>query len=90
MKNYNFLYQTNLSNKAISVYLYLDARANRSGRCWPAIPTIADDLHLSPSTIRRCLKELREAGLLTTCQRLRPNGGKSSLLYELKGADHHV
>ena len=39
---------------------------------------------LSQSTVRRALQDLRKAGLLTTEQRLRDNGGKSSLLYTLK------
>lgn len=52
--------------------------------CWPAIPTIAKELELSQSTVRRALQDLRKAGLLETEQRYRKHGGKSSLLYTLK------
>lgn len=67
------------------MYIYLSDRANKDGECWPAIPTIARELKLSQSTVRRALRDLRKEGLLETEQRYREKGGKSSLLYKLKG-----
>lgn len=84
MGRFNFLYRMELPHRAISVYIYLSDRANKNGECWPAIPTIAADLKLSPSTIRRALRDLRKAELVETRQRYREKGGKSSLLYTLK------
>lgn len=49
-----------------------------------AFPTIARELKLSISTARRAIHDLKAAGLLSTEQRYRANGGKSSLLYLLK------
>ena len=46
--------------------------------------TIASDLKLSPSTVRRGIRDLKKAGLLETEQRYRKKGGKSSLLFRLK------
>ena len=83
MGRLNFLYRMDLSHRAISVYVYLSDRANKNGECWPAIPTIAKELKLSESTVRRALRDLRNAGLLETEQRYRTKGGKSSLLYKL-------
>ena len=73
-----------LPHRAISVYIYLIDRANKNGECWPAIPTIAKELKLSQSTVRRALQDLRKAGLLETEQRYRRQGGKSSLLYKIR------
>lgn len=84
MGRFSFLYSTELPHRAISVYIYLADRANKNGECWPAIPTIARELKLSQSTVRRALQDLRNEGLLETEQRFRKNGGKSSLLYSLK------
>ena len=84
MGRLDFLYRSELPHRAVSVYTYLSDRANKDGECWPSIPTIARELKLSQSTVRRALHDLRKAGLLTTEQRLRDNGGKSSLLYTLK------
>jgi len=84
MGSLDFLYRSDLPHRARAVYIYLADRANRNGECWPAIPTIAKELRLSQSTVRRALRDLREAGLITTEQRLRSNGGKSSLLYTLR------
>ena len=78
------LYKSDVPHRAVAVYLYLADRANREGQCWPAIPTIADELHLSVSTVNRALHDLRKAGLLITEQRYRQKGGKSSLLYTLQ------
>ena len=84
MSNLAFLYRSELPHRAVAVYIYLHDRANKKGECWPAIPTIATELKLSQSTIRRALHDLRDAGLITTVQRYRENGGKSSLCYKLK------
>lgn len=81
MCNLTDLYRLNLPHRAISVYLYLSARANSSGICWPAISTIARDLKLSESTVHRAINDLKKAGLIKTEQRYRENGGCSSLLY---------
>ena len=53
-----------LPHWAIAVYVYLADRANKDGQCWPAIPTIARELRLSQSTVRRALNDLRKEGLL--------------------------
>ena len=84
MGRLNFLYQSDLQHRAVSVYIYLDDRANRNGECWPSIPTIAKELKLSQSTVRRALNDLRKADLIETEQRYRKNDAKSSLLYKLK------
>lgn len=57
------LYQSDLPNRAISVYLYLRSRANKEGFCWPAIPTMARELKMSESTIRRALRGSCPRGL---------------------------
>lgn len=64
--------------------MYLKDRADKDGRCWPAIGTIARELHLSRRTVERAIADLEKAGRLTKEQRWRDNGGKSSLLFTLK------
>ncbi len=84
MSKLNFLYRMDLSHRAVSVYTYLFDRANKNGECWPSIPTIANDLKISSSTVRRALKDLRKEGLVETEQRYRAKGGNSSLLFKIK------
>jgi len=84
MSRLDFLYRSELPHRARSVYIYLSDRANKNGECWPAIPTIASELKLSESTVRRALRDLRKAGLITSEQRYRQNGAKSSLCYRLQ------
>lgn len=84
MGRLDFLYNSDLPHRAISVYTYLYDRANKQGECWPAISTISKDLKLSHSTIRRALKDLKNECLIETEQRYRAKGGKSSLLYTIR------
>ena len=63
--------------------MYLKDRADKDGKCWPAIKPIARELNLSPSTVKRALNDLCQAGLLTKETRWRENGGLTSNLYRL-------
>ena len=83
MGRLDFIYNTDLPHRAVTVYIYLYDRANKQGECWPAISTISKALKLSPSTVRRAIKDLQKECLLETEQRYRTKGGKSSLLYKL-------
>ena len=84
MSYFNEIYgDPELSAKAKLVLLYLHDRANPDGESWYAIGTIAKDLSLSRSTIKRALKELNGAGFLTKVTRYRQNGGTTSNLYRL-------
>ena len=84
MSRLDFFYRSELPHRAVAVYIYLADRTNENNECWPAIPTIASDLKLSPSTVRRGIRDLKKAELLETEQRYRKKGGKSSLLFRLK------
>lgn len=77
------LYQSDLPNRAISVYLYLRSRANKEGFCWPAIPTMARELKMSESTIRRALRDLVQEGFLKVEERQRESGADSSNKFTL-------
>ena len=78
------IYKMDLPHRAIAVYWYLDDKANKDGICWPAIPTIAEDIKMSRSTVKRAIADLKKAGVIKTEQRYRTRGGKSSLAFLLK------
>ena len=77
------LYQRDLPNRAIAVYLYLRGRVNKEGFCWPAIPTMARELKMSESTIRRALRDLVQEGFLKVEERQRESGADSSNKFTL-------
>ena len=83
MSRLTFLYQMDLPHRAVAVYTYLYDRANTYGECWPSVNTIADDIKLSPATVRRAIKDLKRVGMIKTQQRYRKRGGTSSLLFKL-------
>ena len=51
-----------LSARAKQVLVYLHVRANKDGKSWYAIATMAKDLSISRSTIKRALAELIHQG----------------------------
>ena len=83
MVDLRFLQEYDLTARAISVYEHLLLRSNQDGQCWPAVPTIARELQLSEKTIRRAINDLKAKGLLTTEQRYRRSGAKSSLMFQI-------
>ena len=77
------LYADNLPHRAVVVYRYLKDRADKDGKCYPSIDTIADDLKLSRSTVKRAIIDLVNAGRIRKEQRWRESGGRSSLMFYL-------
>ena len=75
---------TELPSRAKAVYMYLRDRSDVEGKCWPGIKTIASDMKLSRSTVKRALADLERAGYLTKVSRYRSNGSSTSNLYTLK------
>ena len=77
-------YQSSLKSRALQVLLYLIDRAGREQTCFPAVPTIGRELHISISTVKRAMKELVESGYVTKESRFRDgNRGQTSNLYTL-------
>ncbi len=50
---------TELPSRARAVYMYLRDRADSEGKCWPGIKTIASDMRLSRSTVKRALTDAK-------------------------------
>ncbi len=67
-----------LPHRARAVYMYLRDRAGKGPDCWPAVNTIASDLQLSRSTVKRALNDLVKAGFLEKEARYRENGSNTS------------
>ncbi|MEG2013648.1 MAG: helix-turn-helix domain-containing protein, partial [Anaerovoracaceae bacterium] len=70
-------------SRAVAVYMYLKGRSDKDGKRYPAIGTIARELSLSRSTVKRAIEDLEHGGWLTKEQRWREKGGKSSNLYTI-------
>lgn len=77
-------YESDLKSRALSVLIYLIDRSNQDLTCFPAIPTMAAQLHISVSTVKRALHELVQAGFIKKDSRFRDkNRGQTSNLYTL-------
>lgn len=58
MGYFTWIYSSELPHRARAVYMYLSDRSDREGKCYPAIGTIARELKLSRSTVKRALTDL--------------------------------
>lgn len=81
-------YASSLKSRALSILIYLIDRSNKDLTCFPAIPTMAEQLHISVSTVKRALHELVDAGYIEKDARFRDkNRGQTSNLYTLLFVD---
>ena len=62
---------------------HLCDRTEPCGSCFPSHATIAADLHVSVSTVKRALADLERAGCLEKQVRYHPKGGRTSNLYHV-------
>ena len=77
-------YGSTLKSRALSVLIYLIDRSNKELTCFPAIATMAKQLHISVSTVKRALRELIDTGYVRKDSRFRENNkGQTSNLYTL-------
>ena len=83
MPYYTKLYQTDLPHRAKLVYIYLHDRMDTEHKAWPGMNTIAKDLSLSRSTVKRAIKDLEKAGLIRKEPHFRENGSATSNRYYL-------
>ena len=89
MSYFESIYSDNLPSRAVTLYMYLCHRANSDGQCWPSERTIAQDLKISKSTVKRAIEDLKRCGYISVERRYRKNGANSSLLFVLKDFSKH-
>ena len=80
----NTIYHDELPQRAVAVFLYLRGRQGRNACAWPSIKTIALDLKMSRSTVKRAISDLVRAGYVEVEYRRRDNGSKTASKYYLK------
>ena len=77
------IYRSDQPYRNVAVYQYLRDRAGKKGYCWPSIRTIAEDIGMSKSTVKRGIADLAKQGFIRVENRYRENGGKTSNLYRI-------
>ena len=73
-----------MPHRAKTVYMHLKSMSASKGECWPGIKTIAADLGLSKSTVKRAIRDLEKHGYIEKETRHRDNGSLTSNLYRIK------
>jgi predicted transcriptional regulator len=75
------IYAMDLPHRAVAVYMYLCDRADGGGESFPSHRTIAGDLGMSVSTVKRAIADLEQAGCVAKAERRLERGGRTSNLY---------
>ena len=83
MPYFTKLYQADLPHRAKLVYIYLHDRMDSERKAWPGLNTIAKDLSVSRSTVKRAVKDLEKTGLIRKEPHFRENGSATSNRYYL-------
>lgn len=83
MGRLDHLYRLGLPHRAKLVYIYLHDRMDKERKSWPGINTIARDLSISRSTVKRAIKDLEKAELIRKEPHFRDNGSATSNRYYL-------
>lgn len=77
------IYKSDVPHRAKLVYIYLFDRCDKEGKAWPGLNTMAKDLSLSRSTVKRAVKDLEKAGFIKKEPHYRDNGSATSNRYYL-------
>lgn len=56
----NAIFELGLNHHALLIYVYIKRVAGETGQCWKSVPTIAKQLGISESTVKRSIKKLLE------------------------------
>ncbi len=83
MSRLDFLYRMDLPHRAKLVYIYLYDRMDKEKKAWPGLNTIAKELSLSRSTVKRAIRDLEKAELIRKEPHFRDNGSATSNRYYL-------
>ena len=83
MGRFDKLYQEEVPNRAKVVYFYLFDHMDQERKAWPGIKTIARELSLSSSTVKRAIWDLEKASLIRKEPHYRENGSVTSNRYYL-------
>ena len=83
MGRLEFLYRMELPHRAKLVYIYLHDRMDKEKKAWPGLNTIAKDLSLSRSTVKRAIRDLEKAEVIRKEPHFRDNGSATSNRYYL-------
>ena len=60
------IFEQGFSRMAVLVFTYLSRVANREGRCFPSVAKIAEQCGCCENTVRKAIRELCGAGILTS------------------------
>lgn len=74
---------------AFAVYMLLCKYADASGKCFPAVPTMAKQLGVSKPTIIKAINTLKDAQLISVEKQAYDNGKQKTNEYQLRPVEKH-
>ena len=77
------IFDLQLTEKEIIVYMYLCSCSNKENECYPSLRQIAAACSISQSSVKSAMKELIERNLIIKDNQYRENGGRRNNLYKI-------
>ncbi|MBP1926700.1 DNA-binding GntR family transcriptional regulator [Sedimentibacter acidaminivorans] len=77
------IFDLQLSEKEIIVYMYLCSCANKENECYPSLRQITAACSISQTSVKIAMKELVERKLILKDNQYRENGGRRNNLYKI-------
>lgn len=77
------IFDLQLSEKEIIVYMYICSCANKKNECYPSLRQIAVACSISQTSVKIALKELVDRKLIIKDNQYRENGGRRNNLYKI-------
>ncbi|MGD9566868.1 MAG: helix-turn-helix domain-containing protein [Sedimentibacter sp.] len=83
------IFELELSEKEIIVYMYLCSCANKENMCFPSLRQISAACSISQTSVKTAIKELIERKLIIKDNQYREDGGKRNNLYLIVPEDNN-
>ncbi|MGD9678874.1 MAG: helix-turn-helix domain-containing protein [Vulcanibacillus sp.] len=83
------IFDLELSEKEIIVYMYLCSCSDNQNECYPSLKQIAAACSISQTSVKNAIKELIEKNLIIKDNQYRENGGRRNNLYLIVPEDNN-
>lgn len=77
------IFELDLNEKEIIVYMYLCSCSNKDNECYPSIRQIAEACGIGQTSVKAAIKELLDKNFILKINQFREDGGKRNNLYRI-------
>lgn len=84
------IFELDLNEKEIIVYMYLCSCSNKDNECYPSIRQIAEACGIGQTSVKASIKGLIDKNFINKINQFREDGGKRNNLYKIVSTDQNT